>query len=283
MTTTKTAGPYSYETIAKVLDAMTVAARAAEAVITAGTARRGSLVWETKGRADFLTEVDTTSEAVIRDTITHALATEFPDLRVLGEESWRDEPLPQGLAFVVDPLDGTTNFLHGIPAYSVSIAAIHETQPIVALVLDIPRGELFTAVQGSGALVNGNPIHVSRTSDPEKALIGTGFPFGGNADLERYARQFVPVARTTSGIRRVGSAAIDLAWIAAGRFDAFWELHLSPWDIAAGVLLVREAGGVITGIDGTAATIETSPLIAGNPVMHQWLLGVLHDADGAQA
>lgn len=281
MTTGQAAVPYTGETIAKILDAMIVAARAAEDVIAAGAARRGDLVWQTKGQADYLTEVDTSSEAVIGREITDALQADFRDLRVLGEESWRDEPLPRGLAFVVDPLDGTTNFLHGIPAYSVSIAAIHETEPIVALVLDIPHGELYTAVRGLGARLNGSPIHVSQISDPERALIGTGFPFGENADAVRYARQFIPVATTTSGIRRVGSAAIDLAWIAAGRFDAFWELHLSPWDIAAGVLLVREAGGIVTGIDGAPATIETSPLVAGNPTMHAWLLDVLRDADNA--
>ncbi len=281
MTTSQAAVPYTGEMIAKILDAMIVAARAAEDVIAAGAARRGDLVWQAKGQADYLTEIDTSSEAVIRHEITHALHGDFPDLRVLGEESWRDEPLPRGLAFVVDPLDGTTNFLHGIPAYSVSIAAIHDTEPILALVLDIPHGELYTAVRGFGARLNGTPIHVSQISDPEKALIGTGFPFGENADAVRYARQFIPIAQTTSGIRRAGSAAIDLAWIAAGRFDAFWELHLSPWDIAAGILLVREAGGIITAIDGMPATIETSPLVAGNPTMHAWLLDVLRDADNA--
>jgi myo-inositol-1(or 4)-monophosphatase len=281
MTTSQASVPYTDETIAKILDAMIVAARAAEDVIVAGAARRGDLVWQAKGQADYLTEIDTSSEAVIQRELTAALHDDFPDLRVLGEESWRDEPLPRELAFVVDPLDGTTNFLHGIPAYSVSIAAIHETEPILALVLDIPHGEMFTAVRGFGARLNGTPIRVSQIADPEKALIGTGFPFGENADAVRYARQFVPIAGTTSGIRRVGSAAIDLAWIAAGRYDAFWELHLSPWDIAAGVLLVREAGGLITGIDGTPATIETAPIVAGNPTMHAWLLDVLRDADNA--
>ena len=219
--------PYDAETVARILDAMIVAARAAEELIEAGAARRGALVWQNKGPADYLTEIDTSSESVIRRELTAALAEDFPNLRVLGEESWRDEPLPMDLAFVVDPLDGTTNFLHGIPAYSVSIAAIYETEPILALVLDIPRGELFTAVRGFGSRVNGIPMHVSDISDPARSLVGTGFPFGANADAARYARQFIPIAETTAGIRRVGSAAIDLAWLAAGRFDAFWELHLS--------------------------------------------------------
>lgn len=271
--------PYDSETIAKILDAMTGAARVAEEVIRSGAERRSGLVWQSKGLADYVTEVDTESEAVIQHELMAALAHEFPTVRVLGEESWRDEPLPDELAFVVDPLDGTTNFLHGVPAYSVSIAAIRRTEPIVALVLDIPRGELFTAVRGFGARLNGAPIHVSDTMDPSRALVGTGFPFGENAEAQRYARQFVPIAQTTAGIRRVGSAAIDLAWVAAGRFDAFWELHLNPWDIAAGVLLVSEAGGMITGIDGSPASIETTPLVAGNATMHAWLLDTLRTAD----
>ncbi|MFI5238716.1 MAG: inositol monophosphatase family protein [Gemmatimonadales bacterium] len=278
---TKASIPFDRDTIAKILDAMTAAARVAEEVIRSGAASRGALVWKSKGHADYVTEVDTAAESVIQHELATALADEFPELPVLGEESWRDEPLPNGLAFIVDPLDGTTNFLHGVPAYSVSIAAIHETRPIIGVVLDIPHGELFTAVRGHGTRVNGTPARVSETSDPSRALIGTGFPFGANAATERYARQFVPIAQATAGIRRAGSAAIDLAWLATGRFDAFWELRLNPWDIAAGILLVEEAGGIVTDIDGSPATVATSPLVAGNPAMHAWLLDTLQTADRA--
>jgi myo-inositol-1(or 4)-monophosphatase len=276
---TPAATPYDRNTIAKILDAMTAAARIAEEVIRHGADRRGSLDWRAKGLADYVTDVDTSAEAVIHHELTESLRVDFPDMRVLGEESWRDEPLPFGLAFIVDPLDGTTNFLHGVPAYSVSIAAILETEPIVGVVLDIPHGELFTAVRGLGARVNGAPIHVSDIADPARALIGTGFPFGANAETVRFARQLVPVAASTAGIRRAGSAAIDLAWIAAGRFDAFWELRLNPWDIAAGILLVEEAGGIVTGIDGERASVGTSPIVAGNSAMHAWLIDTLHAAD----
>ncbi|MEO7103852.1 MAG: inositol monophosphatase family protein [Gemmatimonadaceae bacterium] len=280
---TETVIPFDNLMVAKILDAMSAAARVAEEVIRSGAARRETLTWESKGHADFVTEVDTGAEAVIQHELVTALADDFPDLQVLGEESWRDEPLPLDLAFIVDPLDGTTNFLHGIPAYSVSIAAIYETRPVIGLVLDIPHDQMFTAVRGHGSRVNGAPIHVSEISDPSRALIGTGFPFGANAATERYSRQFVPVAQATAGIRRAGSAALDLAWLAAGRFDAFWELRLNPWDIAAGILLVEEAGGLVTDIHGTRATVATSPLVAGNPSMHPWLLNTLQTTDRGSA
>ena len=276
---TDTAIPFDSLMLTKILDAMSAASRAAEEVIRSGAARRGSLTWESKGHADFVTEVDIGAEAVIRHELVTKLAEDFPGLHVLGEESWRDEPLPQELAFVVDPLDGTTNFLHGIPDYCVSIAAIYKTRPVIGLVLDIPHNEMFTAVRGHGSRVNGAPIRVSEISEPSRALIGTGFPFGANAATARYARHFVPVAQATAGIRRAGSAAVDLAWLAAGRFDAFWELRLHPWDIAAGILLVEEAGGLVTDFDGGAATVATSPLVAGNPTMHAWLLNTLQTAD----
>lgn len=269
------------DTTLLILDSMVAAARAAESVIRDGAARSASLVWESKGMSDYLTEVDTTSERVIRDHLVEQLGPVFPELRVLGEESWKDEPVPGGLSFVVDPLDGTTNFLHGLPAYSVSIAALLDGDPLIGVVLDIPHDEMFTAVRGTGARLNGVPIHVSTIVEPARALIATGFPFGEDADTARYARQFMPVAERTAGIRRVGSAAIDLAWVAAGRFEAFWELSLSPWDIAAGILLVREAGGLVTGIDGERAGLHTSPLVAGNGEMHPWLLDILQRADAS--
>ncbi|MEO7217254.1 MAG: inositol monophosphatase family protein, partial [Gemmatimonadaceae bacterium] len=182
---TPAAIPYDGNTVSKILDAITSAARLAEEVIRSGAARRTGLVWQSKGYADYVTEIDTSAQAVIQQELSSALSSDFPDLRVLGEESWRDEPLPRELAFVVDPLDGTTNFLHGVPVYSVSIAAIYEASPFIGVVLDIPHGELFSAVRGFGARVNGVPIGVSDISDPSRALIGTGFPFGAHADVAR--------------------------------------------------------------------------------------------------
>lgn len=259
--------------------AMIAAARAGERIIRHGAARLGSLVWESKGRADFLTEIDRDSEHAIRESLEHALRDVLPGAAVLGEESWTGMAIPSGPCFVVDPLDGTTNFLHGVPVYAVSIGALVDGVPAAGVVLDVARNELFAAARGRGATRDGAPIHVSRVTERERALIATGFPFGEDAEIGRYARQFQPVAAVTAGIRRAGAAAIDLAYVACGRYDAFWELDLAPWDIAAGILLIEEAGGIVTGIDGTRATVTTWPLVAGNPEMHRWLLDALRRAD----
>lgn len=266
-------------TLSRILHAAVGAAHAGAGVIRDGAARRSSLVWESKGPADFVSEVDRTSEERIIEALHHALRGEFPALRVLAEESWEDTPLTDELTFIVDPLDGTTNFLHAVPVYAVSIGALLGGELVAGVVLNAATGELFTATRGGGACADGAPISVSRITDPSRALIGTGIPFGGNASVARYAAQMQPVAAATAGLRRAGSAAIDLAWVAAGRYDAFWELHLAPYDIAAGILLIREAGGIVTGMNGEAADIRSSPLVAGNTAMHGWLLGTLQQTD----
>jgi myo-inositol-1(or 4)-monophosphatase len=148
---------------------------------------------------------------------------------------------------------------------------------ISGVVLNVRRGDLFHATAGGGAFLNGERIEVSSTDDPNRALIGTGFPFKNPDLLETYAKQFVAVSRHTAGIRRAGSAALDLADVACGRFDGFWELILSPWDVAAGILLIREAGGVVTDCSGTAASPSQGPVVAGNPKIHQWLMRTLHE------
>lgn len=289
---TTPAHPYSDATVAFILEQMVAAARGAERVIREGAQRLASIEWQSKGPADYLSEIDTRAESEIRDFLELNLsdeadgpgdAGEVHRIVVLGEESWTSNTVPSGLAFVVDPLDGTTNFLHGLPNYAVSIAAVHDGVPLAAVVLDATRNETFTAIAGKGAWLNDEPIEVSAISQPARALIGTGFPFSANADLERYSRQFIPVAAATAGIRRCGSAAIDLSWIACGRLDAFWELSIKPWDIAAGILLIAEAGGTVTGIDGAPATVFSSPIVAGNLRMHSWLLDALQTADRSAA
>jgi len=256
------------------MDAMLTAARDAADVIRDGATRRRTLVWETKGAADYVTSVDRAAEHVIRARLEPVRGPRGA-IPMLGEETWPGDALPPGWCFVVDPLDGTTNFLHGFPPYAVSIGAVCDGIPMAGVVLDAAGDAGYVAVRGGGAFRDGERLTVSSTAEPARALVGTGIPFGGNAPLERYASQLTAVARTTAGIRRAGSAAIDLASVACGALDAFWELHLSPWDIAAGILLVREAGGIVTTPDGAAAPVARGPLVAGNPVMHRWLLGTL--------
>jgi myo-inositol-1(or 4)-monophosphatase len=179
------------------------------------------------------------------------------------------------LVFVVDPLDGTTNFLHGFPWYAVSIGALVDGVLTAGVVLNIANGDLFTAVEGNGARRNGQPIQVSKITDPIRALVGTGFPFKYGDQVNEYLKGFGAVMRETAGVRRAGSAALDLADVACGRYEAFWELMLSPWDIAAGMLLVREAGGVVTDLTGAPARVAHTGIIAGNSTLQPWLLELL--------
>lgn len=251
------------------------AAHAAAEVINGAASELGHLVWVEKGTADFVTDVDKGAESCI----TEVIKAEFPNAIILGEELTPETARShEGLTFVADPLDGTTNFLHGFPHYAVSIGALWGAELISGVVLNVPRGDLFTATVGCGTLRNGKPVAVSRIANPFRSLIGTGFPFKNPEMLEDYAKQFVAVSRDTAGVRRAGSAALDLADVACGRFDGFWELILAPWDVAAGILLIREAGGIVTNISGSAALPAHGPVVAGNPDIHPWLLRTLHSA-----
>jgi myo-inositol-1(or 4)-monophosphatase len=234
----------------------------------------GPRSWILKGRRDFVTEVDRTAEGIIRKVLREAA----PDAQIIGEEL-SPEIFTQGLVWVVDPLDGTTNFLHGYPSYAVSIAAAIDGVLEVGVVHHVPHEETYHATRGGGAWLNGRRLRVSQIEDPEFALIATGFPFRDLSGLEQYQEQFGRVAAATSGIRRPGAAALDLADVAAGRFDGFWEQQLSAWDIAAGTLLIREAGGVITDFSGRNIGIEHTGVVAGNPAMHDWLLAILRSAE----
>lgn len=260
------------------LNPMLRAARAAETVIRDGAARRSTLVWESKGPADFVSAVDIGAEAAIRQILLDA----FPHAHVLGEEAFQGERVAHGLWFVVDPLDGTTNFLHGVPEYAVSIAALHDSVPVAGVVLNAARGDVFTATRGGGAFLDGTKLQVSTISAPDKALIATGFPYSAKtAELDRYTRQFARIAQQTAGIRRPGAAALDFAAVAAGRYDAFWELSLAPWDIAAGMLLIREAGGLVTDFEGNDAMVAHGSFVAGNPAMHAWVLEQIRTAEAS--
>lgn len=247
------------------------AAVGAGEIIRSAAATSSSLVWEHKGAADFVSEVDRNAE----QHILSVLGKEFPGAIVIGEEFSPEAVSAGGLAFIIDPLDGTTNFLHGFPSYAVSIAAALDSVLQAGVVLHVPRNEIYSAFRGGGAWLGEQRLNVSSIADPEFALIGTGFPFRELSRLEEYQEQFARVARGTSGIRRPGSAAIDLADVAAGRFDGFWEQHLSAWDIAAGSLLIREAGGIVTDLSGRDIGIEHTSVVAGNPAIHRWLIETL--------
>lgn len=259
-----------------ILDAAVEAAQAAARVIQDASSIRSTLQWESKGAADFVTEVDRSAERAIESVI----ASRYPDARMMGEELTPGADLSSpGLTFIADPLDGTTNFLHGYPQYAVSIGAVKESELVAAVVVNVTTDERFTAVAGRGAYLNGERIGTSTESDPSRSLIGTGFPFKQPELLDRYSRHFVAISRDTAGIRRAGSAALDLADVACGRFDGFWELDLAPWDIAAGILLVREAGGIVSNWAGDKRDTTAGPVVAGNPHIHPWLLRTLHEAE----
>ena len=260
------------------LDVALEAARAAASVIRDATSDREKLVWESKGRSDFVSAVDKASEQRIVEIVGRRL----PEALILGEELSPDALSHSGLVVIADPLDGTTNFLHGYPEYAVSIGVAREGELCAGVVLNVPRGEEFTATRGGGAFLNGSRIKVSSLKEPGRALIGTGFPFRTVEQLPQYVAQFSLVASGTAGIRRAGAAALDLASVACGRFDAFWELTLAPWDVAAGILLVREAGGIVTDLDGTTARPVGGALVAGNPAMHAWLLQTVRRANVSQ-
>lgn len=244
------------------------AAREAAAFIEQQSQRLRELDWQHKSRVDFVTMVDTEAEERIRKV----LRERFPDARVIGEELSPDETRMDGVVFAVDPLDGTTNFLHGYPQYAVSIGCLVDDVLEAGVVLDVPRGVQYAATRGGGAYRDDRRLAVSGIDKPARALIGTGFPFRDPQHLEPYLSGFQRVAREAAGIRRAGAAALDLVDVACGRFDAFWELSLSPWDVAAGILLVREAGGVVTDLDGSEKKVAHGSVVAGNPIMHRWLL-----------
>lgn len=216
-----------------------------------------------KGVNNFVTEVDESAE---QELIYH-LQKAYPDHAVLGEETGLHGSEDAEYRWVIDPLDGTTNFVRGIPHYAVSIACLHKGKMEHAVVLDPVRREEFTASRGKGAQLNGHRIRVSALPSLEGALLGTGIPFKNHCDdkLAAYSKTVEVLAGQTAGIRRPGAASLDLAYVAAGRFDAFWEVGLSAWDMAAGALLIREAGGLVADIDGSDSFLESGNIVAGNP------------------
>jgi myo-inositol-1(or 4)-monophosphatase len=226
-----------------------------------------------KGAIDLVTEVDLACEQMCRDVV----AAHFPDHAVLGEESG-EEPRAASHRWVFDPVDGTTNYAHGLPIYCSSLALEVDGVAEVAAIFDPSRQELFTAERGAGAFCNGRPLRVSRTTTVEDALLVTGFPYDVRARGPELIEMFSAFLERARAVRRLGSAALDLCYVAAGRFDGFWEQHLQHWDIAAGLLIVREAGGVVTGTDGTPLDMSAPHLVATNGHIHNAMLAVIRDA-----
>jgi myo-inositol-1(or 4)-monophosphatase len=233
------------------------------------------LAVETKGLHDFVTEVDREAEAAIVGYIE----SRFPDHAIMTEEGSPDAAA-KAYRWVIDPLDGTTNFIHGVTPFCVSIA-LEDTSGLVAAAIHDPlHRETFHARRGGGAYLDDAPIRCSEPAGPDHALIATGFPFRELSRLDRYLQAFEAFVRSTAGIRRAGSAAIDLAYTACGRYDGFWEIGLSRWDIAAGALLVREAGGVVSDVHGGQEQLDLGDIVAGGPAMHAMMLAVTQQAFG---
>jgi len=246
------------------------AARKAGSIINRASFDIDKLTIRKKRQNDFVSEVDEAAEEAIISVLRDA----YPDHGILAEESGRTDT-KSDYVWVIDPLDGTTNFLHGFPQYCVSIGLLHKGKPTQAVVYDTNRNELFTASKGVGAYLNDRRIRASRADKLEDALVGTGFPFREVGHLDDYLRMFKNVTKGTSGIRRPGAAALDLAWVACGRIDAFWEIGLSPWDMAAGALLVREAGGLIGDLDGNEGFMDSGRVVATNSKLFSAFLQLL--------
>ena len=225
-----------------------------------------------KGINNFVTEVDINAE----QEIIYHLRKAYPDHAILGEESGLTGSEDAEYRWIIDPLDGTTNFIRGIPHYAVSIACLYRGKLEHAVIVDPVRREEFTASRGRGAQLNGRRIRVSKLTSLEGALLGTGIPFKEHCDdkLAPYSKSMEVLAAQCAGIRRAGAASLDLAYVAAGRLDAFWEIGLAPWDIAAGALLVREAGGLVADIDASDNYLESGNIVCGNPKCFKAVLQV---------
>ncbi|MFW5969329.1 MAG: inositol monophosphatase family protein [Halofilum sp. (in: g-proteobacteria)] len=252
------------------------AARSAGDLIARRMERLDSIAVETKQRNDYVTEVDREAEARIIQTLQRS----YPDHGILAEESGRQEG--NDYVWIIDPLDGTTNFLHGFPHFAVSIALANRGRLEQAVIYDPMRQDLFTASRGDGAALNDRRIRVSARRGLEGALLGTGFPYRDDQPGDAYMAILREFMKRSAGIRRPGSAALDLAWLAAGRIDGFWEAGLQPWDIAAGALLIREAGGIVGDLWGGDDYMTSGNVLGANPKVFHAMKQVI-DACGAEA
>ncbi len=245
------------------------AARRAGQIINRASVDLDRVKVTVKQQHDFVTEVDRAAEKAIIDVIREA----YPDHAILAEESGASGD--SEFQWIIDPLDGTTNFIHGFPQYAVSIGLAHRGVLSQAVVYDPTRNELFTASKGGGAFLNDKRIRVSGRSKLGESLVGTGFPFRVFDHIDTYLAIFREIAQKTAGMRRPGAASLDLAYVACGRMDGFWELGLSPWDMAAGALLITEAGGLVGDLRGETEYMNTGNMLAGNPKVFAQLVQIV--------
>jgi myo-inositol-1(or 4)-monophosphatase len=244
------------------------AARRAGSIINRAALAGGGLQVKSKRKNDFVTEVDRAAEASIIETVRKA----YPAHAILGEESGALDVAEAEFRWIIDPLDGTTNFIHAFPQYCVSIGVEQRGALAHAVIYDPLRDELFTASKGRGAFLNDRRMRVSKCQKVEDALIGTGFPYRELGRLDLYMRQLRTMMEKSSGVRRAGAAALDLAYVACGRLDGFWELGLAPWDMAAGALLIQEAGGLVADLQGDQGFLEKGDICAATPKLFPALL-----------
>jgi len=251
------------------------AARRAGGIIARASRDIAEIKVSVKRQHDFVTEVDRAAEAAMIEMLREV----YPTHAILAEESG-----PSGdseYLWIIDPLDGTTNFIHGLPQYAVSIALAHRGVLQHAVVFDVNRNELFTASKGAGAFLNDKRIRVSHCAKLDEALLGTGFPYRVFDHVDAYLVIFKEMSRRCAGIRRPGAASLDLAWLAAGRLDGFWEFGLSPWDIAAGALLILEAGGLVSDLSGESGFLDSGNIVAATPKIFPPLLQTVQAQRGS--
>ncbi len=245
------------------------AARRAGGIINRATRNLDIVAVREKAANDYVSDVDREAEQAIIDILRSA----YPDHSVLAEESGASGQ--SDYQWVIDPLDGTTNFLHGFPQYAVSIALLHKGVATQAVIYDPSRNDLFTATRGRGAFLNETRLRVSKRTRLKSALIGTGFPFRQFEHVDAYLKMLRDVIQNTAGLRRPGAATLDLAYVASGRLDGFWELGLSPWDMAAGALLITEAGGLVGDLQGNDGWLDSGNIVAGTPKVFVELLQLI--------
>lgn len=246
------------------------AARVAGTIIMRGYENRDDLKLEQKGLNDFVTQIDKDAE----QAIIHKIQQSYPDHAFIGEESGTTGENAE-FTWIIDPLDGTTNFVKGIPHFCISIALLHKGKLDQALIFDPLRSELFTAGRGAGAQLNGYRIRVSQAKDLSNTVLATAFPFRDRQGFAEYNQVFCKIFEQSGDVRRSGSAALDLAYVASGRYDGYYERGVKPWDVAAGELIVREAGGIVTDFKGNNDPLNAGEIVAGSPKVIKTLIGHL--------